>query len=141
MFTCVCILQDFKFAVQFVLKSEQSREPNATKMAEKERKNPVSRGGQSSSRRVVRYREEPERHDQAYQAMKVDLSTVRGAAVLMTAAALTIAGNPENQGIRLWGQLAFGELEEGEDLIEPVDGTIRDMLFIDGRLHGYDMAR
>ena len=73
--------------------------------------------------------------------MNVDLSTVRGAAVLMAAAALRIAGNPENQGIRLWGLLAFGELQEGENTIDPVDGIIRDMLFIDGRLHGYDMAR
>ena len=110
-------------------------------MAEKKRKNPTPRGAQSSSRRIVRYRDEPGRDDEAYQAINVDLSTVQGAAVLMAAAALRIAGNPENQGIRLWGQLAFGELEEGENAIDPVEGTIRDMLFIDGRLHGYDMAR
>ena len=73
--------------------------------------------------------------------MNVDLSTVNGAAVLMAAAVLRIAGNPENQGIRLWGQLAFGELQEGRNASDPVDGTIRDMLFIDGRLYGYDMAR
>ena len=111
MFTCVCILQDSKIAFQFELKSEQSPQPNATKMAEKERKNPTSKEGPSSSRRVVRHRQHPEREreDQAYQAMNVDLSTVRGVAVLMAAAAFRIAGNPENQGIRLWGQLAFGE--------------------------------
>ena len=89
----------------------------------------------------MRYRDEPGRHAQAYQAINVDLSTVQGAAVLMAAAALRIAGNPESQGIRIWGQLAFGELQEGEDSIDPIQDTIRDMLFIDGQLHGYDMAR
>ena len=53
--------------------------------------------------RVVRYRQEPEREDQAHQAMNVDLSTVNGAAVLMPAAVLRIAGNPENQGRQVVG--------------------------------------
>ena len=108
-------------------------------MTEKERKKPIPRGTQSSSRRVVRYRDGPGRDDQAYQAINVDLSTVQGAAVLMAAAALRIAGNPENQGTRLWGQLAFGELRE--DSIDPTQHTIRDMLFIDDQLHGYNTAR
>ena len=88
MFTCVCILQDFKIAFQFELKSERSPQRNATKMAEKERKNPTSEEESSSSRRVVRYRQEPVREDQAYQAMNVDLFTVNGAVVLMAAAVL-----------------------------------------------------
>ena len=108
--TCMYILRNFQVAFQFVLKSERSREFNTTKMTEKERKNPTPRGAQSSSRRVVRYGDEPGGDDEAYQAINVDMSTVQGAAILMAAAALRISGNPENQGIRLWGQLAFGEL-------------------------------
>ena len=60
------------------------------------------------------------------------------AAVLMAAAALRIAGNPDRHGGRIWGQLAFGYLEEGT--IDPIEGTIRDMLLIGDQLHGYDMA-
>ena len=31
----------------------------------------------------------------------------------MAAAALRVAGNPDRQGARIWGQLAFGELQVG----------------------------
>ena len=137
----MCILQGSKSAFQFELKNERSPQLNATNLAEKERKNPPPEEESSPSRRVVRYRQEPKREDRAYQAMNVDLSAVNGAAVLMAAAGLRIAGSPESQGVRLWGQLAFGELQEGRNASDPVRNTIRDMLFIDGRLYGYDMAR
>ena len=73
--------------------------------------------------------------------MNVDLSTVNGAAYLMAAAVLRTAGNLEGRNIRLWGQLAFGELQEGRGASHPIRSTVRDMLLIDGRLYGYDMAR
>ena len=107
-------------------------------MADKEQRYPTSKGTKST-RKVVNYRQEIGRDDEAYQAINIDLPTAQGAAVLMAAAALRIAGNPDRQGVRLWGQLAFGELREGT--IDPIHHTVRDMLFIDGQLHGYDMAR
>ena len=58
---------------------------------------------------------------------------------MMAAAALRIAGNPDRQGARIWGQFAFGELQEGK--IDPIEGTVRDMILIGDQLHGYDMAR
>ena len=135
----MCIFKGFKIAFQFELKSERSQgKGKATRMAEKK---PPPDEGPPSRRRVRYYRQEQMEEDRAYQAMNVDLSTVSGPAYLMAAAVLRTVGNLEGRNIRLWGQLAFGELQEGGEASLPIDDTIRDMLFIDGRLYGYDLAR
>ena len=56
----------------------------------------------------------------------------------MAAAVLRIAGIPDGEG-RVWGQLAFGRLQEGTDY--PIEGTVRDMLIIEDQVQGCDMAR
>ena len=136
----MCILKGFKIAFQFELESERSPS-KATRMAEKERRNSPPDEGPSSPRRVRYYRQEQTEEDRAYQAMNVDLSTISGPAYLMAAAVLRTVGNLEGRNVRLWGQPAFGELQEGREASRPIRSTVRDMLLIDGRLYGYDMAR
>ena len=107
-------------------------------MAEKK---PPPDEGPPSLREVTYYRQEETEEDRAYQAMNVDLSTISGPAYLMAAAVLRTVGNLEGRNVRLWGQLAFGELQEGSGADRPRHDTIRDMLLIEDRLYGYDMAR
>ena len=108
------ILRTFKITFQFVLKSERSQELTATKMASKEQRVPSPKGTQPT-RKAVRYRQKREQDDEAYEAINTGLSTVQGAAVLMAAAALKTAGNPDRQGARIWGQLARNSKRHATD--------------------------